>query len=161
MTSCLCVFLNKSSVELSRSKYCTRQEESHNGQTSTLVYIPLSPSLTTNVLVNIVVRVGVAKARVPGLASQRALLRRQTCRILILKGLPVAGRMGKQDSEKRGPGCFFSKDGHRTIVHFIVSSSVPLQHMHTCMHGWNGLLTSANSSEWVLHSALSLFRLVT
>lgn len=131
MTSCLCVFLNKSSVELSRSKYCTRQEESHNGQTSTLVYIPLSPSLTTNVLVNIVVRVGVAKARVPGLASQRALLRRQTCRILILKGLPVAGRMGKQDSEKRGPGCFFLK---MATVLLFTSLSPAASHYNICIH---------------------------
>lgn len=47
--------------------------------------------LTDNVLINIVVRIGMVKARVPCLASQRALLHRQTSCILILKGLPVAG----------------------------------------------------------------------
>lgn len=107
MTSCLCVFfINKTVLS---SKYCTWQEDSQcDDQTPTLVHIPLSLRLTTNVLVNVVVRVGVAKARVPGLASQRAWLRRQTRRILVLKGLPVSKGGWESKVVKRGVlACFF------------------------------------------------------
>lgn len=57
--------------------------------------MPQDLRLTDNVLVNIVVRVGVAEGGGLGLATQRVLLHRQTRRILVLKGLPVAGRDGK------------------------------------------------------------------
>ena len=51
--------------------------------------------LTNDILVNVVVREGVVKARVSILAFKSSFLHRQTCRILVLKGLPVAGREGK------------------------------------------------------------------
>lgn len=60
--------------------------------------------LTDDVFVNIVIREGMVEARVPALASQRALLGGQTHSILVLKRLPVGGRQGRKDSEKEGPG---------------------------------------------------------
>lgn len=55
----------------------------------------LGVELTNNVLVNIVVGEGVVKGRVSVLSSQRARLRRQALRILVLKGLPV-GRESRE-----------------------------------------------------------------
>ncbi len=60
------------------------------------MHMPQGVQLTNYVLINIVIRVGMVKSWVPGFTSQRALLRRQTCRILVLKGLPMAGRKGRQ-----------------------------------------------------------------
>lgn len=60
----------------------------------------LGDELTDNVLVNIVVGEGVVKGRVSVLSSQRARLRRQALRILVLKGLPV----GKGEQRERETG---------------------------------------------------------
>lgn len=60
----------------------------------------LGVELTNNVLVNIVVGEGVVKGRVSVLSSQRARLRRQALRILVLKGLPV----GKGEQRERETG---------------------------------------------------------
>lgn len=60
-------------------------------------------------------------ARVSILASQRVSLRRQTRRILVLKGLPLVGRE-REAVKERGPRCR-PKDSHRAIVRSLVSRS--------------------------------------